>query len=344
MIGRIIPGRNYAPRLRSQPPTPSNPGDRRRKFDHMAPPRRSVLVTGASSGIGLATARLLADHGFHVLAGVRAQRGWDALVELQSSAIEPVWLDVTSDEQVRALADDLGGRLSDGLFALVNNAGIGPPAAVELSALDEVRRVLEVNTLAPLRMIQAFLPLLRRGRGRIVNMSSMNGTLALPMVGVYSASKFALEALGNTLRVELRPWNIPITVIRPGQVSTPIFDKARLALERGVRELPAELKSGYAKLYARAARFNERGARIGAPPQVVAAVVLKALRARRPRPAYAVGLDVRGLHLAQALMPTRWLDGMLALFAGANRSERRQPSRPESPPDVSDAAAPTSPR
>jgi NAD(P)-dependent dehydrogenase (short-subunit alcohol dehydrogenase family) len=304
-----------------------------------------VLVTGASSGIGLATARLLAEHGFHVLAGARSPRGRDALLALESPAIEPVWLDVTSDDQVRSLADELTERLPDGLFALVNNAGIGPPAAVELSALEEVRRVLEVNTLAPLRMIQAFLPLLRRGKGRIVNMSSMNGTLALPMVGAYSASKFALEALGNSLRVELRPWNIPITVVRPGQVSTPIFDKARAAIEQGVREMPADLKSGYAKLYARAASFNERGARLGAPPQAVAAVVLKALRARRPRPAYTVGLDVRGLHLAQALMPTRWLDGLLALFAGAAHSQPRQPSRSESPPpEVADAAAPSSPR
>lgn len=308
-------------------------------------PRQTVLITGASSGIGLATARLLASHGFQVLAGVRSDRGREVVENALSPNLEPVWLDVTHDDQVGALVDDLHRRLPGGLYALINNAGIGPPAAVELSSIEDVRQVLEVNTLAPLRMIQACLPLLRRGRGRIVNMSSMNGTLALPMVGAYSASKFALEALGNSLRVELRPWNIPISVIRPGQVRTPIFDKARQALQHGARDIPADLVAGYGTLYDRAAKFNERGARTGAAPEAVARVVLKALTVRQPKPCYTIGLDVRGLHLVQALLPTRWFDSLLALVSGAVRTEPRQLSRSESPPvDRSDAAAPTSPR
>ena len=279
--------------------------------------RRTVLVTGASSGIGLATAELLAARGFRVLAGVRSAAGREALAAFGSANIETVSLDVTCADQVECLMERIGELSPEGLYALVNNAGIGPPAAVELTDLDELRQILEVNTLAPLRMMQACLPLLRRGRGRIVCMSSMNGTIALPMVGAYSASKFALEALCDSLRVELRPWKIPVTVIRPGQVSTSIFAKARIALSERSQMIPAELAEGYSRLYARAAKFNERGAGMGAKPQAVARVVLKALNARRPRASYIVGLDAWGLQALQRILPTRWLDSLLASASGA---------------------------
>lgn len=284
----------------------------------MDPSRPTVLVTGASSGIGLATAQLLACQGYHVLAGVRSERGRDALEACQAPNLTCVWLDVTAAEDVDRLIPEIRRLSPGGLYALVNNAGIGPPSAVELTRLDELRLVLEVNTLAPLRMIQACLPLLREGRGRVINVSSMNGSIALPMVGAYSASKFALEALSDVLRIELRPWNIPISLVRPGQVGTEIFAKARLALEERSQEIPEELRAGYEKLYARASKFNERGAKGATPPAAVARVVLKALRARRPRLHYVVGADARGLQIVRALVPTRWLDSFIALLAGAD--------------------------
>jgi len=156
----------------------------------------------------------------------------------------------------------------------------------------------------------------------VINISSMNGSIALPMVGAYSASKFALEALSDVLRIELRPWNIPISLVRPGQVSTAIFDKARIALEERSRVIPPELLIGYEKLYARAARINERGARAATAPAAVARVVLKALRARRPKLRYIVGADARGLQLARSIMPTRWLDRLIATIAGASNGRR----------------------
>jgi NAD(P)-dependent dehydrogenase (short-subunit alcohol dehydrogenase family) len=281
----------------------------------------TVLVTGASSGIGLATARLLARNGYQVLAGVRCDRGRQSVLAEDVENLTPVWLDVTNGDHVEQLLPVIRRVSPQGLFGLVNNAGIGPPAAVELTDIDEVRRVLEVNTLAPLRMIQACLPLLRDGRGRIVNISSMNGYIALPMVGAYSASKFALEALCNSLRIELRPWNIPISLVRPGQVGTPIFDKARAALDERAQRIPPDLQQGYDKLYARAAKFNERGAKAATSPDSVARVVHKAMRARRPKCHYVVGADARGLHLAQLVMPTRWFDSLVATIAGASPSK-----------------------
>lgn len=276
----------------------------------------TVLVTGASSGIGLATARLLAQSGYRVFAGVRSEAGQAAIRDAGLASLKPVWLDVTDAGQVKQAVADIGAAAPGGLFALVNNAGIGPPSVVEFADLDELRTVLEVNTIAPLRMMQACLPMLRQGGGRIVNISSMNGTIALPMVGSYSASKFALEALSNTLRIELRPWKIPVTVIRPGQVRTAIFEKAREALQERAQQLPAELEPGYGPLFVRCASLNERGAKRGAPPEKVAQAVLKALQASWPRNHYLVGADAIWLDIAHDVLPTRLLERLIARISG----------------------------
>ena len=276
---------------------------------------RTVLVTGCSSGIGRATALLLASNGFQVFAGVRREQHLKDLTELNRSNLAPVILDVTQDDDVALAVATIEQECPQGLFGLVNNAGVGLPSAVELSRLDEVRRLFEVNTLAPLRMIQHCLPLLRKTHGRVINMSSMNGTMALPMVGAYSASKFALEALSDTLRVELRPWQISVSLIRPGQVRTSIFDKARDDLQQRTVNIPAELKSGYDAMYARAGDFNERGAKALTSPEQVARVVLRALNARRSRTHYTVGMDARGMRYAKWLAP-RLVDRALARVMG----------------------------
>ncbi len=282
----------------------------------MTAPLPTVLITGCSSGIGKATARLLAQNNFRVLAGVRSPETAKELAVAELPNLESVLLDVTSDDEVAKVVQSLESTCPEGLYALVNNAGVGLPAAVELTTLDEVRRIFEVNTIAPLRMIQSCLPLLRQGGGRIVNMSSMNGTMALPMVGAYSASKFALEALSDTLRVELRPWRIPVSIIRPGQVRTSIFDKARDALNARRQEIPEPLKKGYDKMYARAAKFNERGAKSPTSPETVASVVLRVLTAKHPRPRYHVGFDAHGMRFVNTVTPQRLIDRILARVMG----------------------------
>ena len=295
----------------------------------------TVLVTGASSGIGLATAKLLAASGYRVFAGVRSEAGQAAIREAGLASLTPVWLDVTDAEQVRRAIAEVEAAAPGGLFALVNNAGIGLPSVVEFTDIDELRGVLEVNTLAPLRMIQVCLPLLRRGSGRIVNISSMNGAVALPMVGGYSASKFALEALSNTLRIELRPWKIPVTVIRPGQVRTAIFDKARTALQERSQQLPAALEPGYGPLFSRCASLNERGAKRGASPEKVAGAVLKALRARSPRLHYLVGADAIWLDIGLDVLPTKLLNRLIARISGVMKGERAVRRRPPVLPEGS---------
>ncbi|HYO25665.1 MAG TPA: SDR family oxidoreductase [Lacipirellulaceae bacterium] len=284
----------------------------------IAPPPPAALITGASSGIGRATAELLAAEGFRVLAGVRRRTPGGPLAEAPAGT-EPVELSVEDADCVARAAGELQAMCPHGLFALVNNAGIAPPAPLELVTVEEFRQVLEVNAVAPLRLIQACLPLLRQGRGRIVNMSSMNGTVAMPIVGAYSASKFALEALSESLRMELRPWRIDVTVIRPGQVRTEIFAKAGEALATRAGTVPGELAAGYDGLFARATLFNRRGAKARTRPEHVARTVLRALRARRMKPRYYVGLDALGLQIAREWLPTRAMDWAMAKAMGLTR-------------------------
>lgn len=280
---------------------------------------RAVLVTGCSSGIGRVIAEILASHGFRVFASVRCDDKAAELTALENPLLTPVILDVCNEEQVTQVIGQLAEQLPAGLYGLVNNAGVGLAAATELTSCDDLRHVLEVNTVAPLRMIQYCLPLLRKGRGRIVNVSSMNGLLALPMVGAYSASKHALEALSDTLRVELKPWRIPVCLIRPGQVRTPIFGKTRTQIAERSAQIPEGLAGSYATLYHRANKFNDRGAQSPTHPEVVAKKVVHALEARWPRTHYHVGWDALGMRIAKRCLPPWFIDRSLARIMGMLR-------------------------
>ena len=284
---------------------------------------RTVLITGCSSGIGRAMARLLAAEGFQVFAGVRGEEQAAALVDARLPLLEPVQLDVTSDAQIdRVLAGMASRHGEESLFALINNAGLGLPAVLELASIEEVKRVIEVNTIGPLRMVQRCLPHLRRGSGRVINMSSINGMLALPALGAYSASKFALEAISDSLRVELRPWGITVSLIQPGQINTAIFAKGHAALTRQAGRIPEPLQAGYGPLYTRAHQFNERGTHSSSSPEKVAQVVLRALLARCPKARYKVGFDAYGLALMQTLLPQRLIDRLVARASGVLKACR----------------------
>jgi len=297
----------------------------------------TVLITGCSTGIGRATAITLAEHGYRVLATVRNEQQLDELNSLNQPGLQPLLLDVTDEAEIARVREYAEQHCPDGLYALINNAGAGLPAAVELSAIDDARHLLEVNTLGPLRMMQEILPLLRAGGGRIINISSMNGTVAMPMVGAYSASKFALEAFCDTLRVELRPWKIPVVIVRPGQVKTSIFAKARKSLGLQRQRIPQELRNGYEPLYDRAGEFNERGAKSRTTPEKAARTVLRAVQARRPRTHYLVGLDAVGIQIANALVPQKLMDRVFARVMSVLKP--LPPARPRPKADV----APTAP-
>jgi NAD(P)-dependent dehydrogenase (short-subunit alcohol dehydrogenase family) len=264
---------------------------------------RSVVVTGASSGIGLASALRLARAGWRVYGGVRSDADAEAL---RARGIEPVQLDVTDAEQIAAAADAVGSDL-DGLVA---NAGIAVAAPLELVPLEELRRQLEVNVVGQVAVIQALLPALRGARGRVVLMGSIGGRSALPFLGPYAASKHALEAFADVLRVELQPWGVAVSIVEPASVATAIWAKGAAHADA----MRASMPSDRSELYAvRMASFRnvalKRGP--GVDPDVVAKAVEHALTATRPRARYLVGRDAH-LRAWVERMPTRLRDRILA--------------------------------
>jgi NAD(P)-dependent dehydrogenase (short-subunit alcohol dehydrogenase family) len=261
--------------------------------------RRTVVVTGASSGIGEACALRLANAGWRVLGGIR--RDEDA-ERLGAQGVEPVRIDVTEPESIAAVAQGV-----ESLSGLVNNAGVAVSMPLELIPLDELRRQLEINLIGQVAVTQAFLPALRRGRGRIVNVGSIAGRSALPFLGAYAASKHALEAVTDALRVELRPFGIAVSIVEPGTIATPIWAKGGETFQR----IAASLADGAIEPYAgRLSAFREAAAaagRRGEPPDEVAKAVEHALTAPRPKTRYVVGRDARRRARIERL-PDRWRD------------------------------------
>lgn len=278
----------------------------------------SVLVTGASRGIGRRTALQLAAHGWAVFAGVRRPEDGEAL-RAEAPALVPVVLDVTDEAQVAALDQALPARLD----ALVNNAGVVVGGPIEGVELDGLRRQLEVNVVGQVAVTQALLPRLRDSRGRIVFVSSVSGRVATPMMGAYTASKFALEAIGDALRIELRPWGIEVVLIEPGVVDTDIWRTAEETVDETAEALsPAqrELYDDHITTFRRMVPHLRRG---GAAPEKVAATIERALTADRPRERYLVGADARAQLVAQALLPRRVFDAALARLVTSRAGRRR---------------------
>ena len=253
---------------------------------------RTALVTGASSGIGQACAARLAQKGWRVLAGVRREG-------TAPEGTEEVILDVTDPPNL--VLDELDG--------LVNNAGIAVAGPLEFLSADQLREQLEVNVVGQLRVTQLALPALRRSRGRIVNIGSISGRSALPTLGAYAMSKFALEAMTDAMRVELQPWGIHVSIVEPGAIQTPIWTRER-------PDPPAEAMELYGRrIEAFRALAIKRGA-AGAPAEAVAKIVEDALTAERPKARYLVGRDAR-LRAGVERLPARLRDRVYTrLFLG----------------------------
>ena len=264
---------------------------------------RSVLVTGASSGIGHACAMRLGRAGWQVYGGVRTA---EAAATLRGQGVEPLELDVTDAEQIATAAAAAGAEL----HGVVANAGIAIAAPLELVPLDELRRQLEVNVVGQVAVLQALLPALRRARGRVVLMGSVGGRSALPFLGPYAASKHALEAFADVLRVELGPWGIAVSIVEPASVKTAIWTKWAAqadAMRQGITRDADELYAASIERFRAIAL--KRGP--GIDPDVVAKAVEHALTSSRPKARYLVGRDA---HLRAWIerLPTRLRDRVLA--------------------------------
>lgn len=290
---------------------------------------KTVLITGASSGIGRASALRLAREGFVVFAGVRKPQDAESLTHEAGPARErlvPVELDVTDANAVRAVAAQVRARVGDrGLDGLVNNAGIGVSMPVEYLPLEVLRHQFEVNVFGQVAVTQAFLPLIRQARGRIVNIGSVGGHITIPFGGALCGSKHAFRSLNDALRLELHPFGIHVCMIEPGSIRTPAVDKTLGDVEGVIARLPPEGVARYGEMlreFTRRAAEREQG---GSSPDVVAAAVQHALTADHPHARYPVGKHARALVTMPRILPDGLLDrvrfrlfGISPRFGAAN--------------------------
>jgi len=272
---------------------------------------RSALVTGASTGIGRATALRLDASGWKVFAGVRREEDADSLRAEGSAQIAPVILDVTDPDQIAAAAEQIGRESDSGLDGLVNNAGIAVPGPLETVPLDDLRHQLEVNLVAYVAVTQAMLEQIRRAEGRVVFLSSIGGRIAFPFGGPYHASKFATEAIGDVFRQELRPWGIKVSIIEPGSIDTPIWERGQRKAEDVESKAP-KTNLLYGAALDKFRKVIEDTAERGIPPEKVAKAIAHALESSRPKTRYLVGLDAQVQARLQPLIPTAIFDRIVA--------------------------------
>ena len=281
----------------------------------------AVVVTGASTGIGRACALRLDRLGFQVFAGVRKDADGKTLKKKARGNLTPVRMDVTDDAAITAAAETVGSAVgAEGLLGLVNNAGIAMPGPIEFLPLDDLRSQLEVNVIGQVAVTQAFLPQLRKGTGRIVNIGSIGGRMATPFQGAYNASKFAMEALTDSLRMELKPWGIHVSIVEPGNIDTPIWQKGLGKADILLEKMPAHGRELYDPAVDAARQAAEKSAQAGIPPSAVAKAVVHALTAEKPKTRYVVGTDARIQAVVARLVPDGMKDWLVAREMGLSQS------------------------
>ncbi|RUT33695.1 SDR family oxidoreductase [Paenibacillus zeisoli] len=268
-----------------------------------------VVVTGTSSGIGRATAEQLAAEGFHVLAGVRRQEDAD---KIKRQNIEPVIVDVTNIDTLKALAEQVEqDPLGRPLRAVVNNAGIAVNAPLEMVPLDEFRRQIEVSVIGQVAVIQALTPALLNSGGRVVNIGSLGGKVSMPGFGIYSAAKYAMEAINDSLRREMSSFGLKVIMITPGGVSTGLSEQGITTAERLAKLMTPDQHRRHDRLFDAVKAQAETWATDGIRPEKVADVVSRAIHVSKPRTRYTVGRDSALLTRLVRILPDKLLDRML---------------------------------
>jgi NAD(P)-dependent dehydrogenase (short-subunit alcohol dehydrogenase family) len=252
-----------------------------------------------------------------VFAGVRTQSAAESLRRAASDRLVPVMLDVTDAEAIDAALASIESALDGrGLVGVVNNAGVAHGGPIEYLPIEEWRTQLDVNVIGQVAVTKATMPLVRRGRGRIVFIGSVGGRVGTPLLGPYAASKFALEGIAESLRHELRPFGVRIVLVEPGAVKTDIWDKGRRYADEMEQILPAEATALYGDAIAGLRRSMEQQDRSGIPPEQVAHVVARALFAARPRARYLVGRDAQAAGLIARLLPDSAKDAIVRMVGG----------------------------
>ncbi|MEA2486805.1 MAG: hypothetical protein QOF16_459 [Actinomycetota bacterium] len=273
--------------------------------------RGPIVITGASSGIGRACAIYLEQRGHQVFAGVRKEADAEDLRKNGSDRMSPIIVDITDHDSIGAAFADVETRLAGRpLQGLVNNAGITVSGPAEFVPIDEVRRQFEINLFGHMAMTQAFLPMLRTSKGRVVNVGSIGGRNALPFMSPYCASKFAMEGFTDSLRMELSAWGMHVSLIEPGSIATPLWEKGTSQADSLIDDLPKEAHELYGEAMDKAKVAAVREEARAIPPERVAAAIEHALTSSRPKTRYLVGRDARMIAAVKNL-PDRVVDKLI---------------------------------
>lgn len=280
---------------------------------------KRALLLGANGGAGRATAAKLRADGYQVIAACRkAEQGEQLLADALADSY--VLLTLDSDDSIQAAVAELASSGIQSLTALVNCAAVTWPAPLELSDIKKVRQCFETNVFGPLLLIQEMLPLLRKGNGRIVFVSSTSGTMGVPLLGAYASSKHALEGMMDVLRRELAEWQMPVSLIIPAGIKTPMIGQQYEAIDSAVAALKTPLEQAYKNQYLKHRRLIEIAERTAVSPDVVADYVLKALSAKRPKARYYCGLAVHGGSSITGSLPDSVMDQLFELLPPSRNS------------------------
>ena len=271
-----------------------------------------VLITGASRGIGKETAVLLSKQGFNVFAGVRKSSDVDALRGEANENLIPILLDVTNQEVINTSVKEIAKSTGNNLFALINNAGMLLGGPLEIVSLPDMQRLINVNVMGVLGVTKTFIPLLRNeGGGRIINIGSAAGYAAPPGLSAYSASKHALRGLTDSLRLELCPFNIMVSLLTIGRIDTPMWSKALTLLEKTVGNVNKDIHKIYTPLLDFQKKFTEESK--GIAPESIAIKISQILNDKNPKGEYLLGADVKAIKLLNKLS-ARLLDKIILQF------------------------------
>lgn len=265
---------------------------------------RAVLITGCSSGIGKVLALALATEGYRVFATVRTHTDVDMLNVEGMGQVVPIIMDLTDGQSISNAVNEIVIQHNTlKLYAVINNAGVVTAGPLEYMDIELMRYQLEVNVIGTLSLIQKVLPYLRNGNGRIVNIGSVSGQITLPFFGPYSSSKSALTALTRALRMELKPWQIPATLVQPGNISTPIWDKSIKNTKQNISTFPEEAVTYYSSYLHHALSIAEKMSKQASSPDIVVKAVKAVLNSKNPKARYLVGYDSFLWNVVDTLLP-----------------------------------------
>lgn len=270
---------------------------------------QAILITGTSSGIGNACVLLLATQGFKVFAGVRSKEDAERLSKTGTN-IYPIIIDVTNQETIDNAYNFILKNLNGEKLCLINNAGVAISCPIEFINIEKLQTQFDVNVIGQIRLIQRFLPALRETKGKIINISSILGTLSLPYTAPYCASKSALDSLTDGLRLELKKWEVDVVLIKPGIVKTPIWQKSSNQAKKDFEQLSTEASCLYGEEFNTLTSLTAKCGKYGCSANDVAKVILKAILAKKSKPVYFVGSDSNTLNFIRKF-PQQILDKII---------------------------------